>query len=39
VETGVLRVTHAGVREDFVDTLSALTARELTMENSRLGLA
>jgi hypothetical protein len=29
-------VTHAGLREDFVDTLSALTARELSMEDSRL---
>ena len=29
-------MTHAGLREDFVDTLSALTARELSMEDSRL---
>jgi len=36
LETGVLRVTHSGVREDFVDTLPPLQVRELELAGSKL---
>jgi len=35
-ETGVLRVTFNGLREDFVDSLPALTAARLDLQDSRL---
>ena len=35
-ETGVLRVTFNGMREDFVDTLSALRGPELDLQTSKL---
>ena len=35
-ETGVLRVTFNGLREDFVDSISALQTQELDLQTSKL---
>jgi len=36
LETGVLRVTFNGVREDFVDSLPSITTKELDLQSSKL---
>jgi len=36
METGVLRVTYNGLREDFVDSLPSITTKELDLSNSKL---
>lgn len=35
-ETGVLRVTFNGAREDFMDSLSALQTKDLDLQNSKI---
>ena len=35
-ETGVLRITFNGLREDFVDSLPSLTAKKLDLKDSQL---
>jgi len=35
-ETGVLRVTFNGLREDYVDSLPSLTTKELDLQSSKL---
>ena len=36
LETGVLRVTFNGLREDFVDSLPSITTKELDLQSSKL---